>query len=66
MLVPWRWRRKNIAGVSVAMASIARLSVTTMTMTITAVMSTMMVTDKGAQVVTVADMQMTYSPPSVS
>ena len=66
MLVPWRWRTKNIAGVSVAMASIARLSVTTMTMAITAVMSVMMVTEKEALVVTVTDMQMTYSPPSVS
>lgn len=47
------------------MASIARLSVTTMTMTITAAMSTMMVTEKEALVVTVAEMQMTYSPSSV-
>ena len=66
MLVPWRWRRKNIEGVSVAVASIARLSVTTMTMAITAVMSIMMVTDKVALVVTVADMRMIYSPPRVS
>ena len=65
-MIPWRWRRKNIAGVSVAMASIARLSVTTMTMAIPGVMSTMMVTDKVALVVTVADMRMIYSPPSVS
>jgi len=48
-----------------AMASIARLSVTTMTMAITAVMSIMMVTEKEALVVTVTDMQMTYSPSSV-
>ena len=66
MLVPWRWRRKNIAGVSMAMASIARLSMTTMTMAITAVMSIMMVTEKEALVVTVTDMRMIYSPPSVS